>query len=76
MKTLKINYDINDLVVVHTGRDKGDIGIVIGKVAWYDGAHEMLVVLSERKKKTWYTEHVRLANEKDRLSKSKERPQE
>ena len=71
-----MNYDINDLVVVCTGRDKGDIGIVIGKVAWYDGAHEMLVVLSEGKKKTWYIEHVRLAYEKDRLSKSKERPQE
>jgi len=71
-----MNYNINDLVVVHTGREEGDIGIVIGKVAWYDGAHKMLVVLSEGKKKTWYVEHVRLANEKDRLSESKGRSQE
>ena len=74
MKVTKINYDINDLVVVCIGRDEGDIGIVIGKVAWYDGAHKMLVVLSKGKKKTWYTEHVRLANEEDRLGKSKGRP--
>jgi len=71
-----MNYEAGDLVVVYTGRDEGDLGIVIGKVAWYDGAHKMLVVLSEGKKKTWYTEHVRLANEKDGLSKSKERLQE
>ena len=51
MKTSKINYDVSDLVVVQTGREKGDIGIVIGKVAWYDGAHQMLVVLSAGKKK-------------------------
>lgn len=71
-----MNYNINDLVVVHSGRDEGEIGIVIGKVAWYGGALKMLVVLSEGKKKKWYTGHVRLANEKDRLSKGKERPQE
>jgi len=70
-----MNYEAGDLVVVYTGRDEGDLGIVIGKVAWYDGAHKMLVVLSEGKKKTWYTEHVRLANEEDRLSKGKGRPQ-
>jgi len=69
-----MNYKPGDLVVVCMGRNVGDIGIVIGKVAWYDGAHEMLVVLSERKKKTWYIEHVRLANEEDRFSKSKEGP--
>ena len=74
MKVTKMNYEINDLVVVCTGRDKGDIGIVIGKATWYDGSNEMLVVLSEGKKKTWYIEHVRLANEKDRLGESKERP--
>ena len=73
---MKTVYNINDLVVVHIGRDEGDIGIVIGKVAWYDGAHEMLVVLSEGKKKTWYVEHVRLVNEKDRFSKGKGRAQE
>ena len=71
-----MNYSKGDLVIVCTGRDEGAVGLVIGKVAWYDGAHKMLVVLSEGKKKTWYTEHVRLANEKDRLSKSKGRPQE
>ena len=73
---MKTVYNINDLVVVHTGRESGDIGIVIGKVSWYEGAHKMLVVLSEGKKKTWYTEHVRLANEEDRLSKGKGRAQE
>lgn len=71
-----MTYEAGDLVVVHTGRNEGEIGIVIGKVAWYDGAHEMLVVLSEGKKKTWYVEHVRLANEEDRLSKGKGRTQE
>ena len=71
-----MKYNINDLVVVHTGRYEGEIGIVIGKAAWYDGAPEMLVVLSEGKRKTWYTEHVRLVNEKDRLSESKRRSQE
>jgi len=70
-----MNYKAGDLVVVCTGRDKGDIGIVMGKVTWYDGSHEMLVVLSEGKKKTWYIEHVRLENEEDRLSKGKGRPQ-
>ena len=69
-----MNYNKGDLVIVCTGRDEGDIGIVIGKVAWYDGAHKMLVVLSEGKKKSWYVEHVRLANEEDRLSKGKGRP--
>tara|TARA_B100001769_G_C21722732_1_gene397531 strand:- start:219 stop:428 length:210 start_codon:yes stop_codon:yes gene_type:complete len=69
-----MNYNKGDLVIVCTGRDEGDIGIVIGKVAWYDGAHKMLVVLSEGKKKTWYVEHVRLTNEEDRLSKGKGRP--
>jgi hypothetical protein len=69
-----MNYNKGDLVIVCTGRDEGDIGIVTGKVAWYDGAHKMLVVLSEGKKKTWYVEHVRLANEEDRLSKGKGRP--
>ena len=68
-----MNYNINDLVVVCVGRDEGEIGIVTGKARWYDGAPEMLVVLSNGKKKTWYTEHVRLANEKDRLSESKRR---
>lgn len=62
-----------DLIVVCTGREEGAVGIVIGKATWYDGSHEMLVVLSEGKKKTWYTEHVRLVSEKDRLSKSKRR---
>ena len=70
-----MSYEIGDLVVVCSGRHKGNIGIVIGKVAWYDGAHEMLVVLSEGKKKTWYVEHVRLANEEDRLGEGKRRPQ-
>ena len=51
-----MNYNKGDLVIVCTGRDEGDIGIVIGKVAWYDGAHKMLVVLSEGKKKSWYVE--------------------
>ena len=69
-----MNYNKGDLVIVCTGRDEGDIGIVTGKVAWYDGAHKMLFVLSEGKKKTWYVEHVRLANEKDRLGESKGRP--
>jgi len=69
-----MNYNKGDLVIVCTGRDEGDIGIVIGKTTWYDGSHELLVVLSEGKKKTWYVEHVRLANEEDRLSKSKRRP--
>lgn len=73
-KTTK--YNINDLVVVHTGRDEGEIGIVIGKAYWYDGAPEMLVVLAEGKRKKWYAEHVRLANEEDRLSKGKGRTQE
>ena len=68
-----MNYNKGDLVIVHTGRDEGDIGIVIGIATWYDGSHEMLVVLSEGKKKTWYIENVRLANEKDRLSESKGR---
>ena len=71
-----MKYDKGDLVVVSEGRDEGEVGIVIDKVAWYDGAHEMLVVLSEGKKKTWYVEHVRLANEEDRLSKGKGRTQE
>ena len=69
-----MNYEINDLVVVCIGRDKGAIGIVIGKATWYDGSHEMLIVLSDREKKTWYKEHVRLANEEDRLGESKGRP--
>ena len=68
-----MNYKPGDLVVVCVGRNVGDVGIVTGKATWYDGAHEMLVVLSEGKKKTWYIEHVRLANEKDRLSESKGR---
>jgi hypothetical protein len=71
-----MDYNINDLVIVHTGRFEGEIGIVIGKARWYDGAPEMLVVLSEGKKKTWYAEHVRLANEKDRLSESEKGSQE
>ena len=33
-------------------------------------------LLSDGKKKTWYTEHVRLVNEKDRLSKSEKGTQE
>ena len=69
-----MNYNKGDLVIVRTGRDEGDIGIVIGTATWYDGSHEMLVVLSEGKKKTWYKEHVRLVNEEDGLSKSKRRP--
>ena len=68
-----MNYNKGDLVIVCIGREEGAVGLVIGKVAWYDGAHQMLVVLSEGKKKTWYVEHVRLANEKDRLSESKRR---
>ena len=69
-----MNYNKGDLVIVCTGRDEGDIGIVIGIARWYEGSHELLVVLSEGKKKTWYKEHVRLANEEDGLSKSKRRP--
>ena len=72
---MQTDYNINDLVVVTIGRCEGEIGIVIGKARWYDGAPDMLVVLSEGKKKTWYAEHVRLANEKDRLSESKGRSQ-
>ena len=68
-----MNYKPGDLVVVCIGRNVGDIGIVIDKATWYDGSHEMLVVLSERKKKTWYPEHVRLIDEKDRFSKGKGR---
>ena len=68
-----MNYKPGDLVVVCIGRNVGDIGIVIDKATWYDGSHEMLVVLSEGKKKTWYIEHVRLANEEDRLGKSEDR---
>ena len=64
---------MGDLVVVFSGRYKGDIGIVIGKATWYDGSNEMLIVLSEGKKKTWYAEYVRLANEEDRLGKSEDR---
>ena len=70
---MQTDYNINDLVVVTIGRYEGEIGIVIGKARWYAGSPEMLVVLAEGKKKTWYAEHVRLANEKDRLSKSKGR---
>ncbi len=66
-----MTYKIGDLVIQ---RD-GTVGIVIGKAIWYEGGPEMIVVLSEGKKKTWYTEHVRLANEEDRLSKGKGRPQ-
>ena len=66
-------YEMGDLVVVFSGRHKGDIGIVIGKATWYDGSNEMLIVLSEGKKKTWYAEYVRLANEEDRLGKSESR---
>jgi len=66
-----MTYKIGDLVIQ---RD-GTVGIVIGKAIWYEGGPEMLVVLSEGKKKTWYMEHVRLANEEDRLSKGKGRPQ-
>ena len=72
-----MNYKPGDLVVVCVGRNVGDIGIVTGKATWYDDyrrSNEMLVVLSDRKKKTWYKEHVRLANEKDRLGESKGRP--
>jgi hypothetical protein len=71
-----MDYNINDLVIVHTGRFEGEIGIVIGKARWYADAPEMLVVLSDGKKKTWYAEHVRLANEKDRLSESEKGSQE
>jgi len=67
-----MSYKVGDLVIQ---RD-GTVGIVIGKAIWYEGGPEMIVVLSEGKQKTWYPEYVRLANEKDRLSKSKERPQE
>jgi len=73
-----MNYKPGDLVVVCVGRNVGDIGIVTGKATWYDDyrrSNEMLVVFSEGKKKTWYIEFVRLANEKDRLGESKERPQ-
>ena len=73
---MKTEYNINDLVVVCVGRYKGEIGIVTGKARWYDGGPELLVVLSEGKRKTWYIEHVRLANEEDRLSESKGRSQE
>ena len=72
-KEMPNDFIKGDLVIVCTGREEGAVGIVIGKVAWYDGAHQMLVVLSEGKKKTWYVEHVRLVNEKDRLSESKGR---
>jgi len=68
-----MNYKPGDLVVVCIGRNVGDIGIVIDKATWYDGSNEMLVVLSEGKKKTWYAEYVRLANEEDRLGKSEDR---
>ena len=73
-----MNYKPGDLVVVCVGRNVGDVGIVTGKATWYDDYrryNEMLVVFSEGKKKTWYIEHVRLANEKDRLGESKGRPQ-
>lgn len=72
-KEMPNDFVKGDLVIVCTGREEGAVGIVIDKATWYDGSHEMLVVLSEGKKKTWYTEHVRLASEKDRLSKSKRR---
>ena len=72
-KEMPNDFVKGDLVIVCTGREEGSVGIVIDKATWYDGSHEMLVVLSEGKKKTWYTEHVRLASEKDRLSKSKRR---
>lgn len=68
-----MNYNKGDLVIVRRGRHEGDIGIVIGTATWYDGSHEMLVVLSEGKKKTWYKENVRLANEEDGLGKGKGR---
>ena len=63
MKDMLSNFVKGDLVVVHSGREEGNIGIVIGKATWYDGSHEMLAVLSEGKKKTWYKEQVRLVNE-------------
>ena len=70
-----MSYKVGDLVVCCVGRisDIGAIGIVTAKVAWYKGADQMLVVLSNGKKNNWYTEHVRLADEKDRLSQSKRR---
>ena len=71
-----MNYKPGDLVVVCVGRNVGDVGIVTGKATWYDDyrrSNEMLVVFSEGKKKTWYAEHVRLANEEDRLGKSESR---
>ena len=71
-----MNYRIGDLVVHGPGRDEGDAGIVVGKARWYEGGPELLVVLTNGKKKTWYTQHVRLANEKDKLSESKGRSQE
>lgn len=72
-KEMPNDFVKGDLVIVCTGREEGAVGLVIGKVAWYDGSREMLVVLSEGKKKTWYTEHVRLVSEKDRLSENKRR---
>ena len=62
-KEMPSNFVKGDLVVVCIGRYEGDVGIVIGTATWYDGSHEMLVVLSEGKKKTWYKEHVRLLSE-------------
>ena len=62
-KEMPNDFVKGDLVIVCTGREEGSVGIVIDKATWYDGSHEMLVVLSERKKKTWYKEHVRLVNE-------------
>ena len=62
-KEMPNDFVKGDLVVVHSGRDEGEVGIVTGKAFWYDGAPEMLIVLSSGKKKTWYTDHVRLANE-------------
>ena len=71
-----MNYEIGDLVVCHKGRYLGEIGLVTGKARWYEGGPEVLVVLTNSKKNMWYTEHVRLANEKDRLGESKGRSQE
>ncbi len=72
-KDMPNDFAKGDLVIVHTGREEGNVGIVIDKATWYDGSHEMLVVLSGGKQKTWYKEHVRLVSEKDRLSESKRR---
>ena len=70
-----MSYKVGDLVICCEGHHSGSIGIITVKTSWYyyKNAPQMIIVLSDGKKKKWYEDHVRLIDEKDRFSKGKGR---